>query len=586
VQYGEQGRFGRQLPLQLDSSGCCQSRGVRPAQQPLATGSMLDQAGYRDIVLQRDEYRCRECGVACRREDADVHHLIPRSLGGSDDPSNLVTLCDGCHAAFHPNLQVKLSRRILETWALRLVRWLDHTGKVAEQAGNLGPALRLFGLERFRDGQLPVVLAALAGRSVLMVSPTGSGKSLCFQLPTVLRPGTAYVISPLKALMSDQVSDLQRKKLPGTFINSDLDREEKALRYTLLEKKAFKFLYLAPERFSVRDQSEIARLTRMRPNFLVVDEAHCIDRWGDDFRPDYGRLAEVRETVGRPPILAFTASAGVESQKRILESLGVPEAEVIVLGVDRPNIGLMRLPVERDDRARVISTLLNLRPPGKTMIFVPSIRIGTELQEKLRALGHSLPFYHGKIHPPHKRESLLKQFTGEQQPEVSEIICTNAFGMGLDVPNVRLVVHYQHPASVEDYLQEFGRAGRDNKPSLAILLAGKDDRGLPNFMARKTVEAAKRSPADVAQLLTVKLASIDKIHLMARPRSRCLRQSLLGYFEGTTGRKRTSLVMKIIAWLYSSQSKVRRLSYCCDYCDKTSLTNFELAALKVLRASP
>jgi ATP-dependent DNA helicase RecQ len=246
----------------------------------------------------------------------------------------------------------------------------------------------------------------------------------------------------------------------------------------------------------------------------------------------------------------------------------------------------MRLPVERDDRAGVISTLLNLRPPGKTMIFVPSIRIGTELQEKLRALGHSLPFYHGKIQPPHKRESLLKQFTGEQQPEVSEVICTNAFGMGLDVPNVRLVVHYQHPASVEDYLQEFGRAGRDDKPSLAILLAGKDDRGLPNFMARKTVEAANRSPADVARLLTVKLASIDKMHLMARPRSRCLRQSLLGYFEGATGRKRTSLVTKIIAWLYSSQSKVRRLSYCCDYCDKTSLTNFELAALKILRASP
>jgi ATP-dependent DNA helicase RecQ len=511
---------------------------------------------------------------------------MPRSLGGTDDPSNLVTLCDGCHAAFHPNLQVKLSRRFLETWALRLVRWLDRTGKVAEQAGNLAPALRLFGLERFRDGQLPVVLAALAGRSILMVSPTGSGKSLCFQLPTVLRPGTAYVMSPLKALMSDQVSDLQRKKLPGTFINSDLDREEKALRYALLEKKAFKFLYLAPERFSVRDQSEIARLTRMRPNFLVVDEAHCIDRWGDDFRPDYGRLAEVRGAVGRPPILAFTASAGVESQKRILESLGIPDAEVIVLGVDRPNIGLMRLPVERDDRAGVISTLLRLRAPGKTMIFVPSIRIGTELQEKLRALGHSLPFYHGKIQPPHKRESLLKQFTGEQQPEVSEIICTNAFGMGLDVPNVRLVVHYQHPASVEDYLQEFGRAGRDSKPSLAILLAGKDDRGLPNFMARKTVEAANRSPADGARLLTVKLASIDKMHLMARPRSRCLRQSLLAYFEGATGRKRTSLVMKIIAWLYSSQPKVRRLSYCCDYCDKTSLTNFELAALKVLRAPP
>ena len=130
--------------------------------------------GYRETVLERDNFHCRECGELCQREDADVHHLIPRSLGGSDDPSNLVTLCDGCHAAFHPNLQAKLSRRLLERWGLRLVRWLDQTGKVAEAAGNLGPALRLFGLERFRDGQLPVVLAALAGRSVLSCRITSS----------------------------------------------------------------------------------------------------------------------------------------------------------------------------------------------------------------------------------------------------------------------------------------------------------------------------------------------------------------------------------------------------------------------------
>jgi ATP-dependent DNA helicase RecQ len=211
-------------------------------------------------------------------------------MGGSDDPANLITLCDGCHATHHPNLQIKLSRRLIERWSLRLVRWLDRNGEIAKAATNLSPALRLFGLERFREGQLPVVLAALAGRSVLLVSPTGSGKSLCFQLPSVLRPGTAIVISPLKALMSDQISELQRKKLPGTFINSDIDQEEKSARYELLANSAFKFLYVAPERFAVRDKSEVERLKSMRPNFLVVDEAHCIDRWGDDFRPDYSRL--------------------------------------------------------------------------------------------------------------------------------------------------------------------------------------------------------------------------------------------------------------------------------------------------------
>lgn len=216
--------------------------------------------GYRELVLKRDEFRCRQCGVRCHRQDADVHHLIPRSMCGSDDPSNLITLCDGCHAAYHPNLQVKLSRRLVERWSLRLVRWLDRNGEIAKGATNLTPALRLFGLDRFREWQLTVVLTALAGRSVLLVSPTGSGKSLCFQLPSVLRPGTACVISPLKALMSDQISELQRRKLPGTFINSDLDTEEKSARYELLANGVFKFLYVAPERFAVRDKSEVERL--------------------------------------------------------------------------------------------------------------------------------------------------------------------------------------------------------------------------------------------------------------------------------------------------------------------------------------
>lgn len=523
--------------------------------------------------------------MSCRREDADVHHLIPRSLGGSDDPGNLVTLCDGCHAAFHPNLQAKLSRRFLERWGVRLARWLDRTGRLAEETGNLGPALRLFGLERFRDGQLPVVLAALAGRSVLMISPTGSGKSICFQVPTVLRPGTAYVMSPLKALMSDQVSDLQRKKIPGTFVNSDLDREEKALRYQLLQMNALKFLYLAPERFSVRDQAELRLLKSMRPSFLVVDEAHCIDRWGGDFRPDYGRLAEVREALGRPPVLAFTASAGVETQRRILASLGIPEAEIVVRGVDRPNIALMRLPAERHARPTIISTLLKTQTAGKAMVFVPSRRIGEELQSTLRALGHDLPFYHGKLEPPHRRESLLKQFTGEQRPEVKQIICTNAFGMGLDVPDVRLVVHYQHPASVEDYLQEFGRAGRDGKPSLAVLLVGNNDRGLLDFMANKTVEQANRPAGEAASLLHAKHSSISQMSSMARPRSKCLRRSLQSYFEGSKAKGRPSLAFRLLTWLFSTQSKTKRVHYCCDACAGTSLKNFQAAARKILRSA-
>ncbi len=542
-------------------------------------------SSYRELVLRRDGFRCRQCGISCRRLDADVHHLIPRSAGGSDDPGNLVTLCDGCHAAYHPNLQVKLSRRFLERWALGLARWLDTKGEIAKATANLTPALRLFGLNHFREGQLPVIQAALAGRSVLLVSPTGSGKSLCFQLPSMLQRGTACVISPLKALMSDQVSELQRKMLPATFVNGDLDKQEKALRYELLARGVFKFLYVAPERFSVRDRSEVEQLERMRPNFLVVDEAHCIDRWGDDFRPDYGRLADVRAALGNPPVLAFTASAGVETQRRILRSLAIADAEVIVHGVDRPNVGFMRLHVSDADRARVISDLLKIPVTGKAMIFVPSIRKGEALQAELKALGHDLLFYHGQIRPPHKREELQKQFTGEQLPEVSQMICTNAFGMGINISNVRMVVHYQQPASPEDYLQEFGRAGRDGRPSLAVLLVGHDDTGLLKFMARKTVEAAHLSQHEALTRLGVKIASIDEMQSMARETRQCLRRLLLRYFEGGLSKTRLSLAMRIITWLYSSNRTVKRLAYCCDYCGKVSLANFLEVAKKNLEAT-
>src|SRR5262245_14529942 len=196
-----------------------------------------DWINIREAILRRDNYKCVECGAACRASEGDVHHLLPRSAGGTDEPSNLVTLCDGCHAAHHPKLAGRLARRVMEKWAVRLALWLDRHRTISEATRNFGAALRLFGLERFRDGQLPVVEAALCGQSVLVVSPTGFGKTLCFQLPAILRPGLSVVVSPLKALMGEQVSALLRRKIPSTFINSDLDSTEKRIRYELLANK-------------------------------------------------------------------------------------------------------------------------------------------------------------------------------------------------------------------------------------------------------------------------------------------------------------------------------------------------------------
>src|SRR6516164_5279936 len=330
-----------------------------------------DWATIRETVLRRDNYKCRECGKPCRSAEADVHHLLPRSAGGTDEPSNLVTLCDGCHAAHHPKLAGRLARRVMEKWAVRLVQWLDRRRAISDASRNYGAALRLFGLERFRDGQLPVVEAALCGQSVLVVSPTGFGKTLCFQLPAMLRSGVSVVVSPLKVLMSEQVSALLRRKIPSTFINSDLDSVEKRVRYQLLANESLKLLYAAPERFFVQNKSELQILLSLRPSFLVIDEAHCVDQWGRDFRPEYGRLNEVREALGSPPVLAFTATAGQEMQKRILASLGVNDARVFVRGVDRPNISLLRWEVLLNERLETIAQLCRIPIPsgGKVMIL-------------------------------------------------------------------------------------------------------------------------------------------------------------------------------------------------------------------------
>jgi ATP-dependent DNA helicase RecQ len=532
-----------------------------------------DWVNIREAVLRRDNYKCVECGTPCRSAEADVHHLLPRSAGGPDEPSNLVTLCDGCHAAHHPKLAGRLARRVMEKWAVRLALWLDSLGAISDATCNFGAALRLFGLERFRDGQLPVVEAALCGQSVLVVSPTGFGKSLCFQLPAILRPGVSVVVSPLKALMSEQVSALLRHKIPSNFINSDLDSVEKRIRYEQLANKSLKLLYAAPERFFVQNKSELQMLQSLRPDFLVIDEAHCVDQWGRDFRPEYGRLNEVREALGSPPVLAFTATAGPEMQKRILASLGVNDARVFVRGVDRPNISLLRWEVLPNERLETIAKLCRIPIPGegKVMIFVPTRKIGETLQGYLRDQGLETPFYHAKLGSAWDREQLLKRFVSESLPVVNRIICTSAFGMGLDVPNVRLVIHYQHPSSVEDYFQEFGRAGRDGQPSVAVLLhadfgATKDtDIGLLQFMAKGASNGAQLDAANQTAALAHKYRQIDDMAGLVRQEG-CFRQTLIGYFEGSEKGSRRSFSIRLLEWVFAEPATTEKEIICCDAC--------------------
>lgn len=496
---------------------------------------------------------------------------MPRSAGGTDEPSNLITLCDGCHAAHHPKLAGRLARRVIEAWAIKLARWLDRHGMITEASSHFGAALRLFGLRRFREGQLPVVQAALTNKSVLVVSPTGFGKTLCFQLPGVLRPGVSVVVSPLKTLMGEQVSALLRRKIPSTFINSDLDPKEKQLRYRLLSNNSIKFLYAAPERFFVNNKAELDTLRSIRPAFMVIDEAHCVDQWGQDFRPEYGRLREVREALGSPPVLAFTATAGQEMQARILKSLGVSDAHVIVRGVDRPNISLFRWKAPRDQRARIIAQLCRIRLPagGKIMIFVPTRKIGEELRRSLDEQGLNTPFYHSKLGSAWDREQLVKRFSGESRPVIDRIICTNAFGMGLDISNVRLVIHWQQPSSVEDFLQEFGRAGRDGHPSVSILFHAAGDRSsdidLLHFMAEKAVENSQLGSKDQAAVLQHKRRQIANLALLAGQES-CFRQALISYFSERAHIPRKRFSVRLLEWVFVDREPARRRVPCCDTC--------------------
>ena len=373
--------------------------------------------------------------------------------------------------------------------------------------------------------------------------------------------------------MAEQVSTLLQKKVPATFINSDLDRDEKRLRYNFLGRGLFKFLYLAPERFFVRDRSEANRLRQLRPSFLVIDEAHCIDQWGPDFRPEYARLKEIRASLGNPPVLAFTATAGREMQERILRSLGLADAAVFVRGVDRPNIALLRWKVPRNDRSNAIAQLCAVASDacGKMMVFVPTVKVGEELQRDLARAGHDLPFYHSRSGNTWEREQLVKRFLGESEPRVDRIICTNAFGMGLDVPNVRLVVHWQQPASIEDYMQEFGRAGRDGLPSVAVLLYGdRSDRQLLEFMASKAVSAADMTETAAAARRAHKRTQIAAVAKLAQMPA-CFRRELITYFEDPTDGRRRTLAMRLLDWVFSNRASIQRNRICCDSCNSSLL---------------
>ena len=377
---------------------------------------------------------------------------------------------------------------------------------------NLDKALTdLFGHAQFRPRQREAVEAVLAGRSVVAVFATGGGKSLCYQLAGSLLPGVTLVFSPLVSLMKDQSETRLAHRLKLTTINSHTPPDEAAERLKGLADGTYRMLLVAPERLRRPDFVEAVR--RVQVSLLVVDEAHCISEWGHDFRPDYRLIRGFREWLGKPPVMALTATATPQVRKDIKTQLGVPDAVEVVGSADRPNIAIsvQRLRSERVKLEEVGLALratlgMGLRPGGErdpesgsVIVYVPTTRAAERLAEDLtQQLRLKVLPYHAKL-PPAMRTRVQEAFMGGQAPVV---VATNAFGMGLDKPDVRLVMHYGVPASLEAYYQEIGRAGRDGRPARALLLYTAKDVDFRRWL----LDEGRVRPDDVRKVLDALMA--------------------------------------------------------------------------------
>ncbi|KXS07508.1 DNA helicase RecQ [Enterococcus faecium] len=375
-----------------------------------------------------------------------------------------------------------------------------------------------FGYDEFRPGQKEIIQKVIDQENVLGIMPTGSGKSICYQLPALLLDGLAVVVSPLISLMKDQVDAANQLGIPATFINSSLDGYETARRFQEIDRQQYRLLYIAPERFIMPDF--IQAMKRWNVRMIAIDEAHCISQWGHDFRPSYLQMAnQLDQLPNRPVIVALTATATVQVATDIKRLLKIPENNHIQTGFERENLRFQVIKNQKKEQYLIEYLKINKNQSG--IIYAATRKEVDRLYHLLKKFDFSVGRYHGGLNE-NERTEMQEAFLYDR---LQLIVATNAFGMGINKSNVRFVIHYQIPGSLEAYYQEAGRAGRDGLSSEAILLFSPQDIQVQKFFIQQSQREEGQKQKEYEKLK----AMTEYVYIES-----CLQQYILNYFGETS----------------------------------------------------